>query len=686
MAKKSAPKRKRKIKVDSWHGCYPSNWRGVIIKKATEHPAKFSSKLIKKIYDHIQEEGWVEAGDSVIDPFGGVGLGALEAMLAGLHWTGNELEKRFVELGMESYQCRGFTKDAWRRYQGRTAFIQRIREQRKLCPDCEDAMANPVEKRHKTSKRLLSRVIPSADPHIFRGNIPLWMSRFGALPRLGSAVLLNGDSRRLTEILKNEIRTVAMKSPPFGSVPRSSGGLLTEGYERFDGANLEDIGARVYGRETQGDTEGNLANMQLSLENFNASVSSPHKADSIRTTSEGSGIDWDLVKDGARKPSRSQEGTAIGYGEEQGQLGVMTANDEKYTAAMKSPPYANVMENRSGKDQTVPAMNGGGPIPPRVYGGSDGQLGNMATVQDSFDAAISSPPFLQSEGGTPEPKEGGAIDKRLYARHSAGNAAANGYGATDGQMSSMPASQDLFEQAISSPPYSETTITENRQFLSDENPEAPSAKNLRNAGGDAVGITPGQLGQMKSKDENLAATVAMKSPPWESNSEGVMRSSRFSRPEAYARVSITKGNPVSLEAKLAAMARDDRRAEYGSTDGNIGNDSGNDFWAAARTIIEQTYASLKPGAHACWVVKDFVKEGKIVPFCDQWRQLCESVGFTTVHEHHAELIRHRGTSYLLEGGEVRHETSAKSFFRRVLEGKGSPRIDYEVVYCMEKPR
>src|SRR5689334_22116918 len=71
-----------------------------------------------------------------------------------------------------------------------------------------------------------------------------------------------------------------------------------------------------------------------------------------------------------------------------------------------------------------------------------------------------------------------------------------------------------------------------------------------------------------------------------------------------------------------------------------------------------------PG-HAVFVVKDFVKAGRIVPFSDQWRRLCEAVGFETLHEHHAELVRHQGTSHTLEGGEVKHIKSSKSFFRRV---------------------
>ena len=110
----------------------------------------------------------------------------------------------------------------------------------------------------------------------------------------------------------------------------------------------------------------------------------------------------------------------------------------------------------------------------------------------------------------------------------------------------------------------------------------------------------------------------------------------------------------------------------------------NDFWMAARAIVEQVYLALVPGGHAVWVVKGFVKNKKYVDFPDQWRQLCEAVGFVTVHEHRAQLVNIKGTSHTLDGGTFVHKTEAKSFFRRIAEKKGSPRVDWETVFCMEK--
>src|SRR3972149_7248813 len=84
-----------------WYGLYGAGWQGVIVPEAFGHPAKFSRDLIRRIYEYLLELGWLKPGDVVLDPFGGVGLGACDAMAAGLHWVGSELEEKVVSLGRE---------------------------------------------------------------------------------------------------------------------------------------------------------------------------------------------------------------------------------------------------------------------------------------------------------------------------------------------------------------------------------------------------------------------------------------------------------------------------------------------------------------------------------------------------------------------------------------------------------
>ena len=122
--------------------------------------------------------------------------------------------------------------------------------------------------------------------------------------------------------------------------------------------------------------------------------------------------------------------------------------------------------------------------------------------------------------------------------------------------------------------------------------------------------------------------------------------------------------------------------EYGATEGQIGKKFGDTFWQAAAEIVAQCYAILKPGGHAIWVCKDFVRQGRRVPFSDQWQALCEQAGFRLVCRHRAMLVADHGEQDGLFGGVTSLQTARKSFFRRLAEARGSPKIDWEDVICM----
>lgn len=435
-------------KTDEWENCYPSQWKGTIVPEAMAHPAKFSSRLIRRIYEHMFDEGWLVQGNRVLDPFGGVALGALHAMEFGLEWVGNELEPRFVELGAQ--------------------------------------------------------------------NLAMWRNRFSAMPHWGSAVLLQGDSRKLAQIVRA------------GGIQQAEGSISSPPY---------------------------TSNVKVEKNSRGVDISKQYET----YKNSGGGQSFEAFV-------RTQELHSQGYGDSDGQMANMKTSTDGFQAALSSPPYKNETQG-AGLNVDKPATFRGvlkdGSL---SMGDSDGNIANMD--DRNFEAAISSPPFRHSTGGTPEPKPGGVIDERLYARHAAGNSAAEGYGATEGQLGNMPEG-DL----------------------------------------DAVAMLAG----------------------------------------IYQRI------------------------------------QGDDFWLAARLIVEQVFELLEPGGHACWVVKDFVRDGAIMPFSDKWRQLCEAVGFLTVHEHRAMLVHRKGASLTLEGELVEHKTESKSFFRRIAERKGSPRVDWEVVWCMEKP-
>lgn len=90
------------VPVSIWRDLYTKQWADLITPEAQEHPAKYARLLIKKIYHHAFEEGWVAKGDYILDPFAGVGLGALDAMARGLYWRGYEIEEPWFKAGADN--------------------------------------------------------------------------------------------------------------------------------------------------------------------------------------------------------------------------------------------------------------------------------------------------------------------------------------------------------------------------------------------------------------------------------------------------------------------------------------------------------------------------------------------------------------------------------------------------------
>lgn len=353
-----------------------------------------------------------------------------------------------------------------------------------------------------------------------------------------------------------------------------------------------------------------------------------------------------------------------------------------FSAVVTSPPYDQARIDGQGDEGSSGLRNADGSFVRGAagwelrkaqggrYGDTDGNLANLPS--GDFGAAVSSPPFLQTSGGTNVTSESGPLaDGRLLARHAAGNAAA-GYGQADGQLSSMP--DTGFNAALSSPPFGEAQTGGGIAVKGYQNAELRPGSDEKPF--DLVGERSYMPGTQGQTDGQLAAMKmdgfegAVSSPPYEGSDQNYKDGwERFHR----TREPLHK-NDIQ------------REAQYGASDGQIGNTSGDSFWLAARQIVEQVYLLLAPGAPAVWVVKDYVRNKQIVPFCDQWRQLCEAVGFETLHIHRAWLVEERGTQLDIFGNAHTKTVERKSFFRRLAEKKGSPRIDWETVICMQKPK
>lgn len=227
----------------------------------------------------------------------------------------------------------------------------------------------------------------------------------------------------------------------------------------------------------------------------------------------------------------------------------------------------------------------------------------------------------------------------------------------------------------SSPPYSGCVPNQDRR--GEPWFESEVRKQFRTVGRDSMnygyGSSPGQLRAMKEGDFDCVVA----SPPYEGSLDAKGDGIDWTKARRGGH-SKESGTPRSLSRGAIADG-------YGDGVDNIGNKSGDTFWSAAREIVAQCHVILKPGGHAIWVCKDFVRKGKRVPFSDQWRALCEAQGFRLVCRHRAMLVSNHGTQGLLEGGSEKLETRRISFFRRLAEKRGSPKIEWEDCICLIKP-
>jgi len=496
--------------------------------------------LIRRIYDHMLEEGWLKAGDRVLDSFAGVALGALHAMHNGLHWVGLELEQRFVDVGA-GLDCTGISADDWVRFYGRWPRAARL-EGRAWCPQCLAEAAKITEGQDdpallpgppSASYRRNSGQIPSTLPHHYTGNLDLWR----AMRLSGTAVLLQGDSRKLLEVLRGEVEG-CVSSPPYADSEQSRDADFVLGPTAVN-PSPRPLATRSY---------------------YPAAMEAP------------------------------------------GQLGTMPEGE--FSAAVSSPPFAGCENQGLPKDRTRTSSSPddhGAAGPDYVVPRGAGQLAGLPP--GDFEGVVSSPPFGAAETRDRSPYQGGYVGDMMGRAYTQDR-----QGETDGNLGGMETRAEDFEAVVSSPPYEAQKPVQDTAFFKEHraaigrDPEAP-------------GGTPG---------------------------------------------------------------------DYGDSPGQLGQEQADTFWSAARTIVEQVYAALVPGGHAVWITKRFVRNGEIVPFPDQWRQLCEAVGFVTLHEHHAMLVEDNGTQLgFFEDDHL--VTERKSFFRRLAESKGSPRIDWETVWCMEKP-
>lgn len=329
---------------------------------------------------------------------------------------------------------------------------------------------------------------------------------------------------------------------------------------------------------------------------------------------------------------------------------------------------------------------------------------------------LSSPPYansLQEEDPAQTAKKQARIarskslyDGRAIEAPSSGKAGmGSGYGESPGQLANLPATEEGFNLSLSSPPFAGAQQTDKRGL------DHPLQRG-KFVGSDTWGKptqyhnpdSEGQLGAMRESREGF--NVSVSSPPFmlsdqrmrDAETRGQFRRRDGSDAGLGRSIGHAYGDENCSDGKRGGdrkgpKAASERRARVGAIR-NLGHIVGvgekglintDDFWTAARLIVEQTYSVLRPGSHAVWVCKRFVRNGQIVDFPGQWAKLCEAVGFRLIHHHKAMLVEHSGTQFGLDGNHQQIKVERKSFFRRLHENRRPDlSIDWEDVLCMER--
>lgn len=508
--------------------------------------AKISRGLVSRIYSHAFEQGWLEPGAIVLDPFGGICGTGLDALWHGLNYVAVELEPKFVALG--------------------------------------------------------------------EANLALWHRKYGSKKGWGTARIVQGDSRRLAEIV--------------------------------GGADL------ICG--------------------------SPPYSESI--TGGGDGIDWKKIKVGGSKRTIGRASIAFGYGTTPGQLGAMP--EGKFDAIVKinldtaghrdrmplckpvktaEPPLADEVNDAVNAPTSMSAKFSVGVLNPSDMVHESQRQNEESRCENIGDHSMSDGtegPIIGevSHGERSEKKPSNEMDinvsnvgqlnisKSITKKTSTKRAK---YGTTHSTISKRSA------ENVTSPIIDRSSMTPSVQSV--QNSMSPEQQTLvaRSSAGVKWQSVPGQ-NSIESVPERISALNA--------NDSSVLRVDDGS---------IAPGNVCAeREQKNKLSGKDDFDQKT--------------FWAAAKIIVAQCHQVLKPNGMAIWVVKDFVRKGKRVPFSDQWLALCEQVGFSLVCCHKAMLVKSHGAQHRLDGEVDELETRRISFFRRLAEKKGSPKIEWETVLCVRK--
>jgi len=666
------------VPIIEWHGAYDQSWKGFITDESFAHPAKASRALLGKIFDHLFSIGALSRGGSVIDPFGGIGTTGIIGAWRACEVTCCELEPRFFELAKANFAMHA---------------------------ENLEHMGFPQPRIVNGDSRKLRQHICRADSVVSSPPYAEGLGH-GGTPTVGGGkagdkvldAMQDGygeTTGQLTGMTEGEVDAV-VSSPPYAEIATGAGGLNTKPAAEGQQGGRSASAASQDTDQRYGVTEGQLSRLQtgtvedsLPDADFDGETYERDR-DHSRLKAQLDSV-FAVMKD-HNWHTLSEISALTGAPEQSVGARLRDLRKEKFgghvierqyieaglwhyrfpsqaDVVISSPPYEAAISERGGRQRVIEPRcdENGNPYPQEMdlkpYGDTEGQLGSMQT--EGVDALISSPPYSASGLGSSPASEG---PNGRPTDNKGASQPLDQYGETEGQLNHIPKGD--IDAVISSPPYSEQQQGGGIAIHGTPQQQVYGDACKSPAGYQAQGNSEGQLGDMAA--QNIDALVS--SPP-------------FGSGDSASAQSMVKRDDKSAQWVKANVGSAGTEG-YGTSDGQLAQmpskEESDTFWTAARDIVKECYDVLKPGGHAAWIVKAFVRDKQIVDFPGDWRKLCEYVGFETLTEVRAMLVKKN--EYVDIFGEEQIDTKErKSFFRRLAEKNGSPKIDFEVVWIMRKP-
>lgn len=396
---------------------------------------------------------------------------------------------------------------------------------------------------------------------------------------------------------------------------------------------------------------------------------------------------WELMQAAARDgrghhSTRLPPSMGIDHGQSEGQIGAMKEGklDEVVAGIVTSPPWLESLSDglkESDREKYTEYARAGCSYG-QTYGQSEGQLGGMPEGNhDAVVGIITSSPYadLAKRERTKEPwalKHG----KDEYGDRSP-SAHIDGYSANPANMGNLPVGNhaEVVDSIITSPPFG----SDNANLIGRTDESATSIKATTGMRG--VELSPANMGNLPKGSHEAAVDAICTSPPYEAS----LRGAEIDADEAARRKtehSIT-GQSWLTEGRKRAYAT--MMGGYSMAEDNIGNQQGDTYWEACKDVYSECLQALKSGGVMAVVVKAFVRNKKIVDLPSQTLELLEAIGFEPLERIRTWMISPVTQKSLMPDIVPPYRKEKKSFFRRLAERRGSPRIDFEEVLIVAKP-